>query len=56
MESDICMDESSSANIETQASRLLPKKNQVAVFGNYCFVLGCKSAFHDKNRQKTNLF
>ena len=23
--------------------------------GNYCYVPGCKSAFYDKNREKTNI-
>ena len=44
------MEESSSTT-----SRKRPKKNLVGGFGNYCCVLGCKSAFYDKNREKTNI-
>ena len=32
-----------------------PKKSLVGGFGNYCCVHGCKSAFYDKNREKTNI-
>ena len=44
------MEESSSIT-----SRKRPKKNLVGGFGNYCCVPGCKSAFYDKNREKTNI-
>ena len=35
-------------------SRKRPKKSLVGEFGNYCCVPGFKSAFNDKNREKTN--
>ena len=44
------MEESSSTT-----SRKRPKKNLVGGFGNYCCVPGCKSAFYDKNGEKTNI-
>ena len=44
------MEESSSTT-----SRKHPKKNLVGGFGNYCCVPGCKSAFYDKNREKTDI-
>ena len=44
------MEESSSTT-----SRKCLKKNLLGVFGNYCCVPGCKSAFYDKNREKTNI-
>ena len=44
------MEESSSTT-----SRKRPKKNLVGGFGNYCCVPGCKSAFYEKNREKTNI-
>ena len=44
------MEESSSTT-----SRKCPKKNLVGGFGNYCCVPDCKSAFYDKNREKTNI-
>ena len=34
-------------------SRKRSKKKLVGGFGNYCCVPGCKSAFYDKNREKT---
>ena len=39
----------------SKTSRKRPKKNLVGGFGNYCCVPGCKSAFYDKNREKTNI-
>ena len=44
------MEESSSTT-----SRKCPKKNLVCGFGNYCCVPGCKNAFYDKSREKTNI-
>ena len=45
------MEESSSKTL-----RKRPKKYLVGGFGNYCCVPDCKSAFYDKNREKTNTF
>ena len=44
------MEESSSTT-----SRKCPKKYLVGGFCSYCCVPGCKSAFYDKNREKTNI-
>ena len=44
------MEESSSTT-----SRKRPKKNLLCGFGNYCCVPDYKSAFYDKNREKTNI-
>ena len=44
------MEESSST-----VSRKRPKKNLVGGFCNYCCVPRCKSAFYDKNREKTSI-
>ena len=44
------MEESSST---TSRKRL--KKNLVGRFGNYCYMPGCKSAFYNKNREKTKV-
>ena len=35
--------------------RQRPKKNLVGLFGKYCCVAGCISAFYDKNREKINI-
>ena len=37
------------------ASRKRPKKKLVGGFCNECCVPDCKSAFYDKNREKTNI-
>ena len=44
------MEESSS-----KTSRKRPKNKFVGGFGNYCCVPSGKSAFYDKNREKTHL-
>ena len=36
-------------------SRKCPKKKLIGGFGNYCWVPSCKSAFYEKNREKTNI-